>query len=213
MISHYAHLIFDFDGTLVDSAPAILESFHEVLAARSIAPQVKIDNRLIGPPLLQTLAMISGLSDDKLIQELADDFKHRYDISVARKTPLYLGIREAIECLTVKGCRLYIATNKRTRPTQLILDQLGLVSTFEAIYAIDHVDPPYANKAAMIAALLKERDISPQQACYIGDKSEDGQAADANDVDFFAVTWGYGEWDATDLPTHWCLLSSPEQLK
>lgn len=213
MISHYTHAIFDFDGTLVDSAPAILECFREVLAARDIAPRVEIDSRLIGPPLLQTLALISGLSDVAMISALAGDFKSRYDSVVAQRTPLYPDTREALACLSAAGCRLHIATNKRMQPTRLILEQLGLTACFDTVYAIDLTDPPYAGKAAMIAAQIEERSLPRRRTCYIGDKPEDGQAADANALDFFAVGWGYGEWEAAAIPAHWRLLSSPAQLR
>lgn len=213
MIGRYTHAIFDFDGTLVDSAPAILECFREVLTVRDIAPHVEIDSRLIGPPLLQTLALISGLSDVAIINALAGDFKSRYDSVVAQRTPLYPGIREALARLSAAGCRLHVATNKRTQPTQLILEQLGLTACFDTVYAIDLTDPPYAGKAAMIAAQIEEWGLLPRQTCYIGDKPEDGQAADANALDFFAVDWGYGEWNDAAIPAHWRLLSSPVQLR
>jgi phosphoglycolate phosphatase len=213
MNNRYAHFIFDFDGTLVDSAPAILACFREVLAVRAIIPQIAIDSHLIGPPLLQTLALISGLTDDATIRELAEDFKCRYDGTVALRTPLYPGIGEALAHLAAADCRLHIATNKRTRPTRLILDQLGLTDCFTTIYAIDRGDPPYAHKTAMIAAQLAEQGLPARQTCYIGDKPEDGLAADANGLDFLAVAWGYGEWKAADVPAHWRLLSSPAQLK
>jgi phosphoglycolate phosphatase len=213
MNSRYAHAIFDFDGTLVESAPAILDCFREVLAASGIVPRVEIDNHLIGPPLLQTLSLISGLDDDAAIRELAEDFKRRYDSTVALRTPLYPEIREALAHLATMGCRLHIATNKRMQPTQLILDRLGLTCCFATVYAIDRVDPPYAHKTAMIAAQIAEQGLPARQTCYIGDKPEDGLAADANGLDFLAVAWGYGEWKAADVPAHWRLLSSPAQLK
>jgi phosphoglycolate phosphatase len=210
--NRYEHLIFDFDGTLVDSAPAILACFREVLAAHAIVPQIAIDSRLIGPPLLQTLALVSGLTDDAAIRELAEDFKHRYDGAVALRTPTYPGIGDALAHLAAAGYHLHIATNKRMQPTRLILDQLGLMDCFATIYALDRGHPPYAHKTAMIAAQLFEQGLPVRQACYIGDKLEDGQAADANQLDFFAAIWGYGEWTKNNWPNHWRLVENISML-
>lgn len=212
MSRHYTHVVFDFDGTLVDSAPAILGCFCEVLAARSIAPRVEIDSRLIGPPLIETMARISGLDDVADIRQLAEDFKRRYDSDGVFATAAYAGVEEALDSLRAMGCRLHIATNKRTLPTGLILDYLGLTRYFDSVYAIDRVNPPYTHKAAMIGAQLAEQGLPAEQTCYVGDKAEDGLAADANRLAFYAVTWGYGEWRAGSVPAHWTIIYDLTQL-
>lgn len=206
MNRHFDHVIFDFDGTLVDSAPAILSCFRDVLDARGLTPCVAIDDRLISPPLVATLARISGLDDGAEVQRLADEFKRRYDQEALYRTLAYPGIEEELTRFLAAGYRLHIATNKRARPTELILDHLGLARYFDTVYTIDRVDPPYAHKAAMISAQLAEQGLRAESACYIGDKAEDGQAADANGLAFYFVGWGYGEWEPYRFPVHWHLV-------
>lgn len=205
-------MIFDFDGTIVDSAPAILSSFQDVLATHGLEPQVAVDSRLIGPPLKPTLKRISGLDDETIITKLADAFRSHYDSTGAFSTSAYPEIKDSLIGLAEAGCRLHIATNKRIRPTRLILDHLGLTGYFETVYAIDSRNPPYNNKVETMAALIRDQHLPPRQACYIGDKPEDGVAADANGLDFLAVAWGYGAWKEVDLPAHWRLLLDPKQL-
>ena len=59
----YTHILFDLDGTLIDSAPAILASFRNAFAEAGITPVVAIDESIIGPPLLETLQILSGSHD------------------------------------------------------------------------------------------------------------------------------------------------------
>lgn len=211
MTTPYRHLIFDFDGTLVDSAPAILDCLQAALAAHDIPRQTTLDVSLIGPPLHETLQRLSGNTDRAVLERLAQSFRQIYDQQVAHITPLYPGIAATVSALHARGQTLHIATNKRQRPTLLILDQLGIRAYFSTIYAIDMVQPPYPNKSAMLAALLAEQGLPTAQTCYIGDRREDGIAADANQLDFLAATWGYDVWDS-DLPSNWRLLRDAAQL-
>ena len=78
-MARYPHLVFDLDGTLIDSAPAILASFREAFAGTSVTPVRSIDESVIGPPLTETLQLLSGSDDSALIGRLADAFKASYD--------------------------------------------------------------------------------------------------------------------------------------
>ena len=206
------HLIFDFDGTIVDSAPAILECFRNILAARGIAPQATLDSRLIGPPLTKTLALLVGNDNPEVLQQLVAEFKQEYDQTGVIATQPYPGILDALQQLRNFGYRLHIATNKRIVPTRLILKQLGVDDYFETIYAVDSQTPAYPSKSAMIAHQLAAQHIASDTACYIGDKFEDGEAADANRLTFLIAGWGYGEWQPGSFPACWQLFDAAPQL-
>ena len=66
--------------------------------------------------------------------------------------------------------------------------------------------------ATMIARLLAERSIPRAAAVYIGDRSEDGESADANGLAFIAATWGYGSLQPAHMAPHWRAASSPQAL-
>lgn len=211
MTTHYQHLIFDFDGTLVDSAPVILDCLQAALDAHGVLRQTALDVSLIGPPLHETLQRLSGSGKRSFLEDLAQSFRRIYDQTVAHHTPLYPAIATTLSALHARGQTLHIATNKRERPTRLILEQLNIRAYFATVYAIDMVQPPYPHKSAMLAALLAEQGLSSADTCYIGDRREDGIAANANHLDFLAATWGYDVWDA-ELPSQWRLLRTPAQL-
>ncbi len=206
------HWIFDFDGTLIDSAPAILSAFASALKETGLTPQVELDDRLIGPPLAETLSRISGSNDTVLIQTLTERFKAHYDRDGVTATDAYPGIEQLLQRLSAEGFVLHIATNKRLSATQSILDHLEWRQYFSSVYALDMVEPRLSSKAALLQKQLAELGLSPLHACYIGDKLEDGQAAAANSLRFHYAAWGYGDLVTSTLPTEWHWLQQPLDL-
>ncbi|WP_412478467.1 HAD family hydrolase [Azonexus sp. IMCC34839] len=208
----YSHILFDLDGTLIDSAPAILASFREAFAQTGIAPVRSIDESIIGPPLTETLQLLSGSADSALIGQLTEAFKASYDSEGYKATADYAGVGELLAELAGAGLQLSIATNKRIHPTRLILTHLGWLDHFRHIYALDLFSPRLPDKAAMIARLLADQGIPKEQAIYIGDRSEDGESADANGLPFIAATWGYGSLTPAEMRAGWQVAAEPAAL-
>ncbi|OMG56173.1 haloacid dehalogenase [Azonexus hydrophilus] len=208
----YPHILFDLDGTLIDSAPAILASFREAFAQTGITPVRAIDASVIGPPLTETLQLLSGSADPALVARLAEAFKASYDSAGYKATAAYAGVGALLAKLAGAGLRLSIATNKRIHPTRLILAHLGWSDFFSHVYALDLFTPRLPDKAAMIGRLLADQAIPKDQAIYIGDRSEDGESADANSLPFIAVTWGYGSLNADEMRNGWQAAAQPEAL-
>ncbi len=188
-------VIFDLDGTLVDSAPSILLCLAEALTSQAIAPIVPLSSQVIGPPLRETLRNISGCKDDKTIAAMATTFVEQYDLSGYRQTQSFAGVEAMLQNLKDAGLRLHIATNKRLKPTRLILSHLGWNELFCEVYALDLREPVFPNKSEMLKALLQDKHIASSDAVYIGDRSDDWKAARANALPFFAAVWGYRDAD------------------
>ena len=212
-MARYPHVLFDLDGTLIDSAPAILASFREAFTSTGVAPVRSIDESVIGPPLTETLQLLSGSNDPALIGRLADAFKASYDSEGYKATAAYAGVGELLAQLAAAGRQLSIATNKRIHPTRLILAHLGWLDYFSHVYALELFTPRLPDKAAMIARLLADQNIAGDQAIYIGDRSEDGESADANCLPFIAVTWGYGSLTASEMRPGWRAAAQPAVLR
>lgn len=208
----FDHIIFDLDGTLIDSAPAILACFERLLERRGIPPNCEIDSRLIGPPLVETLAQMSGEEDSTVLQSMAAEFKNDYDKNGVFETSLYPGVKSGLLGLLEAGVRVHIATNKRLNPASLILQNLGILDYFDTVYALDRCIPSYLTKASMIGAQLFEQNLPLDRTCYIGDKLEDGRAADENALIFYAANWGYGEWGGPLPSPRWKRIASPENI-
>jgi len=197
------HIIFDLDGTLIDSAPSILESFTYAFSTLGIAPSRPITADVVGPPLMQTLAILAGQDNDALLQKLAEKFKEHYDTAAYKKAAVYPEIQALLEALNQTDLTLYIATNKRDLPTQKIMTHLHWTPFFKGVFALDTYTPPIVSKPLMVAQIMADYKIEPDQAIYIGDRYEDGLAADDNQVSFVMVTWGYADKLATKLKPNW----------
>ena len=188
------HVIFDLDGTLIDSAPGIIDCFRQILAARNLQLVRPLDQRLIGPPLRDTLQTLTGIaSDDPLLDILADEFKRSYDSSACQSTPAYPGITSALEAFKARGIGLHIATNKRIVPTRVIVECLGWNALFTSVNARDSYVPPLKTKADLIQRVLLEQQIDARQVVYVGDTREDELSAKENRIPFWAALWGYGQ--------------------
>ncbi|MDR2092193.1 MAG: HAD family hydrolase [Azoarcus sp.] len=206
------HIVFDLDGTLIDSAAAILASYRAAFAACGLAPVRRIEANIVGPPINETLRLLVGSGDPALIGWLAAAFRQSYDEGGLLETAAYPGIDELLAALREEGCVLHIATNKRIHPTRLILDHLGWRDCFDAVYALDLFTPGLPDKAAMIGRLLADRRIGAAQAVYVGDRMEDGVAAEANGLPFIAAAWGYGGPRAEAMVARWRMAATPREL-
>ena len=187
------HLLFDLDGTLIDSAPSILECYKLVLFQFSLETKCPLEKSLIGPPLAATLGLISGVSDEDILMDMAIAFKKLYDTTGVKQSLAYVGVAELLKKLHDTEYKLYIVTNKRIVATRKIIDFLGWTAWFEGIYAQDAFDPTLSSKSSVIERVLKVHRISKSDALYFGDRNEDGEAAHANGLKFVWVEWGYGD--------------------
>ena len=185
-------ILFDFDGTLIDSATSVLAGLQHALASASIEPRCTLDSSIIGPPLRLTLAKLAGSDESALIDRLAAAFREHYDSDGYRHTEVYEGVPSMLKALNEAGIALYIVTNKRILPTLRILDHLGWRDWFEAVYALDALQPPAANKPQLVASVMKKHTLVADHTWMVGDSEEDRRSAEANGLRFFAASWGYG---------------------
>lgn len=207
-------VLFDLDGTLIDSAPSILESYRLAFDTCKVAPRVALDEHLIGPPLRQTLALIAGSDEAATLDRLAAAFRQAYDSAGYKATQPYALLQPTLKKLHDAGHRLFIVTNKRIAPTRLILEYLGVATYFEGVHAADAYQPPLADKAAVIGAVLAEHGLSAHACLYVGDTAEDGHAAAAHGIAFVGVTYGYGApQEAAPLTLLGSLAALPQWLE
>jgi phosphoglycolate phosphatase len=187
------HVIFDLDGTLIDSAFSILASIQAAFNAAGLHPTKELEPKLIGPPLAETLTNLLGEQDAYRLPEVIEYFKRHYDESGYRTSQVYKGVPSMLDTLNRQGLYLLVATNKRILPTRKIIAHLDWAKLFEGVYALDYFNPPLMKKSEMLGRLLVELALDANDLIYVGDRLEDAQAAQDSGIPFILATWGYGE--------------------
>lgn len=186
-------IIFDLDGTLIDSSASILAAFKGAFDRLGIPPIRPLTADIIGPPLREALQLLSGVDDVAVLDDLAAAFKEHYDTAGYRQTTVFTGVPEMLEALSVMPMDLYIATNKRLKPTLLILEHLQWSHYFNGVYALDSLTPPAKDKTTLLSYIMKQHHFDSHATYYVGDRVEDGDAATSNKIPFAYARWGYGE--------------------
>jgi phosphoglycolate phosphatase len=206
-------VLFDFDGTLVDSAPGILASLARTLRRHGLEPQVPLTQSLVGPPLAEMLKRITGLMEGHQLDELAEGFRLDYDDSCCSATKSYPGISRMLEELSARRIGLGIVTNKRLAPTMALLDALDWRRWFSVVATLDAAPPSISSKGTLLASTLSSLGREPRLTPYVGDRWQDGQAANSLGMPFVAVHWGYGDWsEHACTPPDWRFAANTEEL-
>ena len=186
-------VLLDLDGTLVDSAPAILSALRAACDACGVIPTAPLDATLIGPPLRAIIERLVGQSGGPIIARVEQAFRETYDLTGYRDTIAYPGLHDALRRLGAADCALALVTNKRRVPTLSILDMLDVAHRFEAVYTVDSFPPDRLNKSQLIARALTELPgAAPATTVMVGDTRDDESASVANSIGFIAATYGYG---------------------
>ena len=185
-------VIFDLDGTLIDSAPSILISIRAAFDEIGIQPVMPLTFELIGPPLHDIFLNLLSEEDKDQLPKLLESFKNHYDSSGYKDTKVYEAVTDMLDKLQDMKIRLYIATNKRILPTLKILDYLGWRGKFEGIYTLDNFYPPMKSKIAILQYLYNNLAYVTNGAVYVGDREEDAEAAKVAGFPFLWAVWGYG---------------------
>lgn len=186
-------LVYDLDGTLIDSAPGIEASLRVAFqAARRVLPSVDM-RALIGPPIT-TIALNADptLTPDELTV-IEKVYRQDYDSSGWRSTVLFEEVEACLRLQHKSGIRLFVVTNKPSIPTANILGHLGLLPLFESVVSRNSRHPSYASKAEMLGDLVNTRSLDVSTSIMVGDTSEDQHAAQKNQLGFIHAAYGYGK--------------------
>jgi phosphoglycolate phosphatase len=193
-----ACLLFDLDGTLLDSLPGIEYSARAAFAQCGLAIG-EVDLRsLIGPPIRTILARMAladitgSLSEDQL-DRLVQTFRTVYDSEGWKMTPHYAGAPQALHALRADGRRLFVVSNKPRHISLRILQAEGTLDLFDEVVTRDSREPAYQNKQEMMHSLMQRHGLQPQDCLMVGDTREDAEAALQTGMPFCMMTHGYGD--------------------
>ena len=183
-------IIFDFDGTLVDSEKAIYECFQSI--TRRLAPE-RINyakNILIGPPLRDTASEILGYDNQSQLDKFIKLFIQMHDEQVIQHTQPYPNVIKVLKKVYSKNIPMAVATNKRLVPTEKLINHFGWNDYFQCIECSDSQSET-RNKDAMIQDIIN-KNSSFHDGYFVGDTVNDGLSANLNQLLFIKACFGYG---------------------
>jgi phosphoglycolate phosphatase len=181
-------ILFDLDGTLIDSTEAILESFHNSYKVHGREkPDDDAIKELIGYPL-DVMYRRLGV-EEEMVWTFVDTYKEHYRKISSQKTELLEGAREAVE-EAAKIARLGVVTTKTGRYSRELLEHFGLMHYFEVLVGREDVENPKPHPEPIDKAV--EMMACEKGKCWmIGDTRLDVEAARNAAVGCVAVSSGY----------------------
>jgi phosphoglycolate phosphatase len=198
MPKKYELLIFDWDGTLMDSAGHIVDSIQKACADLGISvPPDRECRQIIGLGLIQALQTLLPNLAEEDYPRLIERYRHHY-LGRDAEIPLFEGVYEGLRELHQTGFVLAVATGKSMIGLQRAMEYHNLGEFFSSTRCADqtHSKP----HPAMVLEILDELIVQPEQAIVIGDTSHDMLMAQNAGVDRLAVSYGAHEHD--DLLAH-----------
>ncbi len=187
-------ILFDLDGTVVDSKPGILASCCAALRSLGHRPDNLDIDSLIGPPLEDVLAELLRRFGDDRVAEAVLAYREHYGSSGLLETKVYPGLAATMEELLSLKAKLYIATSKRTVFAERILTRLGLIDLFSGVHGSEP-GGGLDNKSDVIADVLRRHHLGADRSLMVGDRRQDVQGARTHGVSTVGVLWGYGDLD------------------
>ena len=194
-------VLFDFDGTLADTAADLSRALNQLRKARgeaelplaALRPYASSGARgLIG-------AGLGILPEHPEFNALRDAFLRHYAEAICVDTRLFPGMDELLAAIEARGLRWGIVTNKSTKLTRLLVQELGLEARSACVVCGDTTPHLKPNPASLLHA-ANELKLAPADCVYLGDDKRDIDAARAAGMRTVAVEWGYGSnlpaWNA-----------------
>lgn len=191
-LSHIRNILFDLDGTLVDSGETIIASVVHALECLGIDPDSGPDvEALIGVPLLDIFVGEYGMPDDQAHRAI-DIYRDHYEQLNQAGTTVYGGVREGLSHLQAHGYGLYIATVKPTSIAEKVLVDLDLRQHFNGVAGAS-MGPERRGKTGIITHALGKFELDAGRSVMVGDRDQDVNGARDNGLVSVAVTYGFGQ--------------------
>ena len=209
----YKCILFDMDGTLVNSFEGIRHAYQAAFAAVSKpVPGEAFVRNVIGAPLPQAFAGLAKLTIQET-KRAVRAYREYYQSKGKYEVYVYPEVSETLRLLKEKGGFLAVATLKRESFALEMLEHLGLLHCMDAVCGADEDDS--FTKADLIYMGMKKAGAGGKETLLVGDTHYDARGARETGVDFLAVTYGFGfrtTREAKEEGARWTARSAAEIL-
>lgn len=200
-------VLFDLDGTLVDTAPDIavamnraLEEFHlRTLSQREIAERIGRGPRTLALRVLAAQeALIDAAARERMLDPLLSAYMDYYEATIGAHGRLFPGVADALGVLRGRGLKLAVVTNALQQPARTILDRYGLADMIDLVLGGDRVINRKPHPEPLEIA-CHHFGIDVDETLMVGDSANDVAAARAAGCEVVCVPYGYNEGRPVEL--------------
>jgi phosphoglycolate phosphatase len=212
MTRPYSAVLFDLDGTIVDSAPGITATLaytFERLGLPIPTPAELL--RWVGPPILDSFRDLAGFDAEQSRLAL-DIYREKYLAVGVYDASLYPGVDAVLHAIHAAGIPLSLATSKPETPARAVLEHFGLIEPFDELTGASDDEVRSAKKDVVEEALrrLEAGGADLTHTVLIGDRHHDVEGAAHHGVPTIFVTWGYGS--PAEAAGAIAVVDTPQQL-
>lgn len=187
----YEYILFDLDGTLIDSKPGIVECIRYALDHEGVPYTNEILDKMIGPPFRVSMHDFLG-QDEKSIEKLISLYRGEYEKYGWKHCEVFSGVKEMLQELKAAGKRLAVATSKPIKFTNMIVKGFDLEKYFDVVGGASS-DASKEAKCDVIGDVLCRLDVNDKsKVLMVGDRMYDIDGAHICGIDVCAVLYGYG---------------------
>lgn len=203
-------ILFDLDGTLIDSAPGIIGSYQHAMRIFGVEPLAAQDMRwVVGPPARNTMPKLIGADQD--IEQAVQVYRRYYVEQRLFDAVVYAGIAEALAELTAMPARLFVCTAKPIGFAVRLIDHFGMKDRFEAVYGSD-LEGRFDDKGLLIEHIVAAQRLDLKRTIMVGDRANDMRAAARHAIPAVGALWGYGDAEELTGTGATILCASPHEL-
>lgn len=188
----FDNFIFDFDGTLADTACEVLSCIEKAFNKCNVSfDKERLNPSVMGPSLAEITVIVKPeLSDKSITNNIVLEYRKLYDYDKNDITELYDGIRDWLLYLKENNKKIFVATNKPKIPTLRLIKSLN-INFFDDIYMVDKYPDKKLTKPQMIEDIVSKYNLSKKKTLMVGDCLSDIEAAKKAGVYSLAALWGY----------------------
>lgn len=192
----YDYVIFDFDGTVVDTGEGIIKSLQYSFEqmGREI-PDMSELKKFIGPPIYYSYTHFYGVSEEE-VGTYIKKYRERYKEKGIYECHLYDGMKELLVSLKERGVKLGIASSKPEHLIYSVGDYLGVTELFDAIVGVKIDDSNHSTKTGLVLEAMNQLGAKDKEkVLMVGDRCFDIDGAAGAGVKSCGALWGYGSRD------------------
>lgn len=212
-MNRYSVVLFDFDGTVVDTGEGILRSLQYSFAemGRDV-PSMEELKKFIGPPVYYSYTHFYGVSEAE-VGAYIKKYRERYKENGIYESVLYSGMKELLTELKSRGVKLGIASSKPEHLIYSVSDYLGITELFDVIVGVKVDDSNHSSKTGLILEAMKKLAFEDKNdVLMVGDRCFDIDGATGAGVASCGVLWGYGNYEEFCEHKATFIIKEPKEL-